>query len=202
MVMLQEIEKLSNKLHELQTNFWIHNDLFTYQWWIIVIANAVFFALLLFLMDRRRIFQIALAYMICYFIVCVSDDIGVYYGRWSYPHQLVPFTSELDTVDFAVAPVTITLVYQMFNSWRSYLIVESIAAVIFNFMGIPLFIYLGIIKFNNWNYFYSFLVFIVLGILVKIIMDFITRKDHYLKQLDPNDRKFAFSFFQPKRKAR
>jgi Ca2+/H+ antiporter len=132
----------------------------------------------------------------------VIDDIGEYYGWWSYPHKLIPFISQFDAVEFAVVPVTITLIYQIFNAWRKYLISGMIISFIYAFIGLPLFVYLGITKLNNWNYFKSFLVLIVTCILVKIITDFIARMNHQLNQPEHEGRKFSFSFFQSKKKAR
>jgi hypothetical protein len=202
MDMHQEIEKLSNKLHQLEADHWIHNDVFSFQWWIILSVNAIFFAFLVFFIDRKRIVQIALAYMICYFLVNLTDDIGEFYGRWSYQHQFIAFTSEFDAVDFAVVPVSITLLYQIFNEWRKYLIAGIIISYIYTFIGLPLFIYLGITKINNWNYFNSFLVLIVTCIFVKIITDFITRLSHQLKQPEHEGIKLNFRYFRSKKKAR
>jgi MFS family permease len=200
--MHQEIENLYNKVHQLEMNDWIHNDLFSFQWWIILIANAIFFVIFLFFIDRKRIFQMALAYMICFLVVCVSDDIGEYFGLWSYPHRFIPFITEFDVVEFAVVPVTITLMYQMFKSWKKYLTAGIIISFIFAFITLPLFVYLNITQLNNWKYFNSFLVLIVIFILVKCITDFITRRYHQLKQHEHDDRKFTSSFFQSKKKAR
>jgi hypothetical protein len=202
MNMVQEIDKLNNKLHPLEMDHWLHQDLFSFQWWIILSVNVIFFVIFLFFIDRKRTFHIAFAYMVCYFIVCVSDDLGEYFGRWSYPHQLIPFTSQFDAVEFAVVPVTITLIYQTFNSWRMYLLSGMIVSFIYAFVGLPIFVFLNITKLNNWNYFYSFLVLLVTFILVKFIPDSIARMNHPLKQTEHDDRKFAFPLFKSKKKAR
>jgi hypothetical protein len=67
--------------------------------------------------------------------------------------------------------------------------------LIIRFSCTILFVYLGITKLNNWNYFNSFLVLIVLCILAKIITDFIAGRYHQLKQYDHDTSKFTFSFY-------
>jgi uncharacterized membrane protein YoaT (DUF817 family) len=200
--MLQEIDKLNSQLHHLETDNWLHHDLFTYQWWIILVLNAIFICLLLIFIDRKRIFQIVLAYMVCFIIVCASDDLGQYYGLWSYPHQLVPFLSEFDAVEFAVIPVTFSLLYQMFHTWKKNLIVGLLISAAYAFIGLPIFVYLGITKLSNWNYFYSFLVLTATFTLLKVIVDSIADKYRQLKQQVDNKPKNAFNPFQSKKKAR
>ncbi|QGQ96462.1 hypothetical protein EHS13_17010 [Paenibacillus psychroresistens] len=200
--MFQKIENLNNQMHQLETNNWLHHDLFTYQWWIIVLVNTIFLCLLFIFIDRKRIFQIALAFMVCYYIVCVSDDLGQYYGLWSYPHQFVPFISELDAVEFAVIPATFTILYQTFDSWQKYLIGGILISIACAFIGLPIFVYLGITKLSNWNYFYSLLVLTATFILLKIIVDSISSAYRKLKQQDYSNPKPTFNPFLSKKKAR
>jgi hypothetical protein len=151
--MFQEIEKLYNQAHQLETDRFIHNDLFSFQWWIIFIVNAISIVILLFLIDRKRIIQIALSFMICFIISGIFDETGEYFGLWSYKHEFIQFSHRFNAADFAVVPVAFSLIYQIFRTWGRYLIADIVISFIFSFVGLPLFVYLDITKLNNLTYF-------------------------------------------------
>lgn len=166
--MQEKINKLTDKLNQLEMDWWINHDLFSFQWWIILIVNVVFFILFL-----TRIFEISITFIIAFVLVGIIDDIGEYFGLWDYPHQFIQFTARFNAVDFALVPSIIALIFQMFSKWRYFLIADFSFSSINSFIGVPIFVYLGLYKLHNWNYLYSFLTLFVAVILVKIIVDFI-----------------------------
>lgn len=172
----KEIESMTSTLHKMEMNYWIHHDLFSFHWWAILIMNAIFLILFILLIDRQRILLITLAFMISYVINTIFDDIGEYFQLWSHPHQLVQFLSPVATVEFIIVPSIMALMYQMFSRWKFFLIVDFIVSLIISFIVQPIFVYLNIYKLHNWTYFYSLLVLFVIGVVVKIIMDFIKIK--------------------------
>ncbi|WP_307437260.1 CBO0543 family protein [Bacillus sp. V2I10] len=167
---------MTSTLHQLEMDYWINHDLFSFQWWAILIMNAIFLILFILLIDRQRILLITLAFMISYVINNIFDDIGEYFQLWSHPHQLVQFLSPVATVEFIIVPSIMALMYQMFSRWKFFLIVDFIVSLIISFIVQPIFVYLNIYKLHNWTYFYSLLVLFVIGVVVKIIVDFIKMK--------------------------
>lgn len=174
--MMKEIEKAASTLHQIEMDYWIHHTLFSFQWWVILILNVIFLLLFLLFIDRQRILLIALAFMISYVIVSISDDVGEYFQLWSYPHQLLQFLAPLTSVEFIIVPSIMALMYQMFSKWKFFLIADFIVSIIISFIVQPIFVYLDIYKLHNWTYFYSLLVLFVIGAVVKIIIDFIKMK--------------------------
>ncbi|WP_342042018.1 CBO0543 family protein [Bacillus sp. OTU2372] len=174
--MYSHIEKMGSRYHSLEAHIWIHQDVFSIQWWTIVLLNALFFILLIILIDRSRILLISLAFVVNFIIVGLADEIGTFYDRWSYPHQLLIFTHRLNAVDFAIVPVLMALCYQFFSKWKVYLLAEVIISAVMCFIGIPVFVYFNMYKLENWNYLYSFIVTILMFILSKMILDFLRNK--------------------------
>jgi hypothetical protein len=172
----KKIESMTTTLHQMEMDYWINHDLFSFHWWAILIMNAIFLTLFLIFIDRRRIILITLAFMISYVINTICDDIGEYFQLWSHPHQLIQFLSSKDTVEFIVVPSIIALIYQMFSKWKSFLIADFIVASIISFIVQPIFVYMGFYKLHNWTYFYSMVVLFVMAIVVKSILDFIEKK--------------------------
>jgi hypothetical protein len=130
-------------------------------------SSAVAFVLFILFLDRNRFLLISLTFAVSFIIVGTIDEIGNFYKFWSYPHQFLIFTHRFNAVDFAVIPVIITMVYQKFGTWKSFLISCFITAAIIGFIGVPIFNKLEMYELNRWNYFYSFLVSAVMIILVK-----------------------------------
>ncbi|MFD0693926.1 CBO0543 family protein [Paenibacillus sp. GCM10027628] len=196
--MPNEIDELNRKANQMEMDWWLHHDLFSFQWWIIVIVNVLFFALLLFYIDRKRTLKITLALLFSFIIVGTFDQIGIFFQWWSYPHQFIAFTEQYNAADFFVVPCIFALIYQWFAAWRSFLVANLAASVVIAFIGEPIFVALGIYKLNNWSYLKSFLVLFVIAILVKAIVDWIGEN-----KLQVNaDRELTIDFNKSKQKIR
>ncbi|MBP1962964.1 CBO0543 family protein [Paenibacillus aceris] len=169
--MPNEIEELNIKENRMELDWWLHHDIFSFQWWIIVITNVLFVVLLLIYMDRKRTLSTALAFMTSFMIVGTTDQLGKFFDLWRYPHQLVPFTENLNTVDFFVVPCIYAYIYQKFSAWKSFLIAGLVASLVISFVGEPLFVYLDMYDLVRWSYWKSFLLLVPIAVLVKGFVD-------------------------------
>lgn len=178
--MFEQIQKIKEQANKMETEYWLNQDLFSWQWWFIVIINFLFIALLILFIDKQRIQLITIAFLTSVILIGIINELGVFYGWWSYPHQFITALKTMNAVDFLTVPVIITLFYQKFGKWKIYLIITTIIFLIISFVGIPIFVYFDFYRLHNWNYFYSFLSLIVVAILVKLITDFIKIKSKLL----------------------
>jgi hypothetical protein len=171
-----QTDKMGSQYHSMLMDLWFHHDLFSIQWWFIIILNVLSLILLFILIDRYRILLISFAFMIAYSIVGIADEAGSFFDYWSYPHQLVVFTHRFNAVDFAAIPAILALVYQFFSKWNYYWIASILVSAVISFIGIPIFVAFGLYKMENWNYFYSFLVMILFFVITKAVSDFVGQK--------------------------
>lgn len=171
-----QTEKMGTKYHELLTELWLRHDLFSMKWWFIVVLNVVFLILLFMLIDRYRLLLISFAFTVTFVLVGLSDEIGSFFDFWSYPHQFIVFTHRMNAVDFAAVPVIMTLIFQYFSKWKSYLFASIIMSAVISFIAIPLFVLFGLYRIEHWHYFYSFLFMIVLFIVSKGIINFVNNR--------------------------
>ncbi|MCY9660153.1 hypothetical protein P5G65_03715 [Paenibacillus chondroitinus] len=169
--MPNEIEELNVKESQMEFDYWLHQDVFSFQWWVIVIVNLVVFVLLLIAMDRKRTLSTVLAFMTAFIIVGAVDQIGKFFDLWRYPHQLIPFTENLNAVDFFVVPCIFAYLYQRFSSWKSFLIAGIVASLVISFIGEPIFVSLGMYQLMRWSYWQSFIVLVPIAILIKGFVD-------------------------------
>jgi len=174
--MYSKIDKMGSKYHSLQTDIWLHHDLFSFGWISIVIINIVFLILFILLIDRYRTLLISFAFTVSFVIVGIGNEIGSYFDFWSYPHQFLVFTHRFNAVDFSVMPVMMALIYQYFSKWKPYFVATVIMSAIICFIGVPIFVILRLYKLENWNYFYSFLVTLLMFVIMKMIVDFVNNR--------------------------
>ncbi|MEH7305191.1 CBO0543 family protein [Neobacillus drentensis] len=171
--MYTQIDKMGSRFNSLQREIWLHQDLFSPGWWSIVIINVLFLILFILLIDRYRMLLISFVFMVNFVIVGLANEFGSNFDFWSYPHQFVVFTHRFNAVDFAVVPVIMSLIYQFFSRWKAYFFATIVMSAIMSFIGVPIFVYFGMYKLENWNYVYSFLVTVLMLIISKLIIDFI-----------------------------
>lgn len=169
--MPNEIEELNIKESRMELDYWLQHDVFSLKWWIIVILNVLFVALLLINMNRKRTLSTALAFLTGFIIVGVVDQVGKFFDLWRYPHQLMPFTENLNAVDFFVVPSILAYMYQKFSTWKSFLIADLVASLVVSFVGEPIFVSLGMYELVKWSYWESLIVLFPLAILVKAFVD-------------------------------
>ncbi|RIW35632.1 hypothetical protein D3H55_07035 [Bacillus salacetis] len=174
--MFEKVEKSKNIASELEMNYWLNDNLFSLNWWVVFILNFLFLILFIILIDRQRILLVSLVFTSSFILVSSVDEIGNYFGLWSYRTQFLAFFEAVNAVDFLTVPVIITLIYQFFTSWKSFIISSLIGSALIGFIFVPIFVYFEFYKLNHWNYFYSFLTLFIIGLIVKVFSDFIHSK--------------------------
>jgi hypothetical protein len=171
--LFEKIQQLNHEANQLETKYWLSEDLFSLHWWIIVIVNVLFLILLLKLIDRKRTLQIIMAFLISFVLVGFINELGYYCHWWSYPHQFITAFKVMNAVDFFTIPVIHTLLYQKFAPWNFYLIANALIMAIVAFVGVPIFVHFNFYVLYEWNFLMSYLALLVVGILVKVIADFV-----------------------------
>jgi hypothetical protein len=117
--------------------------------------------------DKKRKIEILLYGSLISIYSILLDEIGSYFSLWIYKYQLVPISPRLNPIDLTVMPITYMVVYQLFKKWKSFLIAQLILAFGAAFITEPVFIWLGIYKPLNWELYYSFIIYFVLGVFNK-----------------------------------
>lgn len=171
--MFDRIESLFRQSSKLKIDYWLAHDLFGLSWWFILIVNLISLIFLFIFIDRKRVQLIMIAFLVSFTVISYLNELGHFFGFWSYPHQLLAFFQSFNAVDFAVIPVIITLIYQYFDKWSSYMISTLVISAILGFIAVPIFVHFDLYKLHNWNSLYSFLALVGSGCLVKILVDFI-----------------------------
>jgi hypothetical protein len=163
----EKIQKIESKLTEMKNEYWLHHDLFTFQWWLLLFIFIFPWFVWWKYVDKNRLKEILLFGAILMILVGLLDDIGVSTHLWSYPYNLLQVMPRLIAVDNGILIVAHMTIYQFFKKWKSFIIANLIMAIIFTFIFEPLTVWLGIYKLENWKYIYSLPIYVAKAALVK-----------------------------------
>jgi hypothetical protein len=146
---------------------WRAEDFLTGKWWLMLAVLVIPWIVWWFIVDKRRTYQLLTFGLFVSMIMSVVDIIGVETGLYFYPYKLIPFAPRLLEFTLGLLPVSYMLLYQYFPKWRPFTIALTVASAASAFIAEPIAAALGMYEMIRWNYLYSFIVYMAVGISVK-----------------------------------
>lgn len=172
----EEILELQNKVVEMQIQNWLHHDLFTLQWWLLLIILVVPWLIWWKFVDRKRLIEILLFGLLMATVVTILDEIGAQLNLWEYPFDIEPLFPRLIPINLAALPVIFMFVYQYFPEWKSFLIANLVVAAVLSFIAENILEWLGMYELFQWENYYSFPIYIIMAVSLKWLMKIILAK--------------------------
>lgn len=163
----EQIYELRLQLTSMVIENWRAEDFLTGYWWLMLAVLVIPWIVWWFIVDKRRTYQLLTFGLFVSIIMSVIDIIGVETGLYFYPYKLIPFAPRLLEYTLGLLPVSYMLLYQYFPKWRPFTIALTIASAATAFIGIPIANALGMIEPVRWNYLYSFIIIMTVGISIK-----------------------------------
>lgn len=159
-----ELQKL---LTNLRINEWQREDLFHFRWFFLI--GVFIFSTLVWckLVDKSRLPEITLHAGLTTIITLVLDEIGEELTLWEYPSDIIAIFPPLSAVDLASLPIIYSLIYQYYNTWKSFLWATLIMATVFCFILEPLLVWGDFYQLLKWKYYYGFPVYIIMAIFIR-----------------------------------
>ncbi|SLL33483.1 Uncharacterised protein [Mycobacteroides abscessus subsp. abscessus] len=150
---------------EAQEYWSMYSGLDTWQFWMIVLMLVVPLIILYFVIDRKRLFIIGFFGFAVHMLFFYADAIGIRFGLWSYPYQILPFLPSF-SLDGSIIPIAIMLVFQWtLKHDKKFYLYATLLALVFGFGFKPLLTAIGLFQSYKWvNYFYIFLIYLLLYI--------------------------------------
>ena len=150
--------------------YWLNENVFTTQWWFILFTVIIGIAIFCKLVDKKRLMEITTYGLMVILVGIIFDLAGVSFILWGYPIKLLPVLPSLFTVHLSSLPILMMLHYQYFSDWKRFTWTLIILSAIFSFIFEPFYVWAGIYEEHNWKYFYSFPVYIAIGLSLKWLM--------------------------------
>ncbi|WP_145947246.1 CBO0543 family protein [Paenibacillus sp. Y412MC10] len=182
----EAIKDAERKLREMRKLYYYGHDLFSIQWWLLLVLLIVPWIVWWKMVDKSRLKDILLYGFALTIIIVLLDDIGRGLGLWSYPHQVFRLIPRLSSIDYSVLPVIHMLIYQYFRSWKSFFVANVILALGAAFIAEPLFVWIDIYDMDHWKSIYSFPLYIAKACFVKWSLEFMLSKANRSQQKPAN----------------
>jgi hypothetical protein len=171
-----EIREAHYKLTEMRTDYWLHHDLFSFPWWLLVSILILPWVIWWKYVDRRRLKDIILFGSLLMILVGLLDDIGVQLHLWSYPYQLINIMPSILPIDYGIIIVAHMFLFQYFRKWKTFLLANLMMATVFTFICEPITVWLEIYKLENWKYIYSLPIYILKAGFIRWLVEKISSK--------------------------
>mgnify|MGYP001034833832 CR=1 FL=1 len=166
-----EVQDIRSELKEAGYQYWLHHDLFTWQWWVLLIASILPWIIWGYLIKKEHRLHIFAFAMSMGIISSILDVIGVDTLLWGYPIKLFFMVPPLFPADLTVIPVAFSLAYYYGKTWRRYFLYIVITSFLFSYVIEPLFIWAGMYEIHNFSHWLSFVGFIFISLLTRWFLE-------------------------------
>lgn len=179
----KKIDKLSNQLTDLRIELWTKYTLFTWQWWMLLIACIIMLVLFLKMIKKEHRLP-SIAYLgIIYIINKNLDDVATAMNWYDYRMQLEPIIPTMLPANLFIIPIALTLIYDKYKKWKAFLIALVVVSAFISYIALPLMKFVNIYLEKAWNAHWSFISLVAMALLTKAVIDNVTLKydssNHY-----------------------
>ncbi len=174
----QDIIEVTRLYREAKTEYWLNENLFSFNWWILFVTTSILIIVWLIILDKKKIFEIIAYGLMVATVATMADTIGDFFTLWRYPTMFIPIPPMVEIHSLQM-PIIYMIIYQYFNTWKSFLLAAAINAFAFAFILEPLLVWLGMYEPNHWKYIYSLVPYFAIAVVLKWIIN-------KFKQMDQN----------------
>lgn len=167
----EQIAYVLKQLTYARIDKWLDTEFNTSGWWIEIMLAVVSLVIMWKLVDKKRLLELTLYGFIIMTISVWLDQVGYELGLWYYPVDIIPVFPPSTSIDYVMLPVIYTLVYQYCNSWKDFVIGIMLTSGVFSFVLEPLLVKSGFYVLVKWKFYYSFPIYILIGIVMKGIIE-------------------------------
>lgn len=176
---LEKVNKLEEEAYQLDWEGWFANELFTWNWWVLIAIFILPWVIWGKLANRSKMLECVLFGSLIMILTTLLDLIGMNLKFWRYPTQLLPIVPRAFAFDMAIVPVAFMLLHQYFTSWRSFSIGLLLMSTLYAFVGEPLSVKMELVQYLKWKYIYSFIYYILVGLFVRWFVLKLKRVSHF-----------------------
>jgi hypothetical protein len=166
----EQLTNLRLQEQELMLKYWLQSNLFTFQWWLIVLVPLLLWIVWWRQVDRRRFREITYYGLTITLIVFFLDTLGTNFSLWQYPVTFIPLVPTLLGADLAVLPVLYMHAYQHSPTLRIFWMRLIALGAFASFIAGPLAEWLSIYEMRYWSHLLSFPSYIAVGLLARWVI--------------------------------
>lgn len=167
----EQVLEAQNISIDYQIQHWLRYELFTPQFWLLIAMMIVPWFIWWRLADKSRLLEIVVYGLLIHSAVTVLDEVGCQLNLWEYLYDVEPFFPRLIPMNFTCLPIVYMLIYQYYPQWKQFVLANTVLAAAMAFIGEPLFVSIGIYVMLLWKHWYSFPIYILIAILLKLVVE-------------------------------
>lgn len=161
----EQVAEMRRLVTQARTEHWLGEDCGSWRWWVLLVLLIAPWFVWYKLADNKKLPELVMFGLIVMVFSITLDELGFMLGLWNYPVDVVPMFSRLISVDYTVVPIVFMLTYQYFPTWKRFFWALVAVSAVFSFIVEPIIVYLGFYVILKWLYWYSFIIYIVMGLL-------------------------------------
>ena len=154
--------------------YWLQNNLFTWQWWLLIALLILPVFLWWKVVDKKRLLSIVTMGLMVTVTSNWMDQVGSELGWWYYPYHVVPFSSQFIPVNYSLMPIGYMLLYQNYPRWPAFIAISAITAAVLTWLFEPLFSWFGMYHLVFWKFSFSFPFYVLIAFSHKWLADKLT----------------------------
>ncbi|EIW16392.1 MULTISPECIES: hypothetical protein [Pelosinus] len=159
-----EIQKMLTSVH---IEKWLQEDVFQFKWWLLLGLFTLTIALWWRMLNKARIPEILLYTVLTTIVMMSIDECGEELILWVYPIYLLPVFPVITAINLLFVSLVLSLTYQYFPTWKSFSSAAIIISGLLSFIFEPALAWADFYRLLNWNYGYSFLLYIAVALFIR-----------------------------------
>lgn len=174
----EQILNIAKEHWQLQYQHWLYDDFRKWTWWLQLVVGIIPLLIWWKIVDRKRLLEIIVYGLLVNVTSIILDTLGYATVIWDYPDRFLPALPSIIPIDVVVVPVTFMIVYQYCNTWKSFVTVITGIALLYAFVAEPLMVALNLYTLIHWKYIYSFPIYIVMAVVLRMLTKYFVSKNH------------------------
>lgn len=167
-----ELIEMEKDFYNSLLNFWRDHNLYTWEWWILVILSVLSPLVWWKFINKQRITEIT-AYGLFYGIAATMlDSIGSNALAWVYPVRLTPYLyPQFYPYDLGIVIIPFMLIYQRWGgSFKSFFLVSALQSAFIAFIAERFMTLIHVYHEITWKHIYSFPIYWLLALICWFII--------------------------------
>lgn len=163
----QEVEW---KLTTTRFDEWLKTDVFRFRWWLMLALFIGTTYIWWRKVDKSMLNEIILYAGLITIIIITLDELGEELILWNYTTDIFPLFPPISAINLSCMPIAYAMVYQLFITWKGFIIATLFMSTVFCFIFEPLFVWVGVYQMIRWKSYYGFPIYFFMAITVKWIV--------------------------------
>lgn len=161
---------IQKQLTEMHIKEWLQSDVFRTRWWILIAAIIVIWIIWWIKLDKSRFMEIGLFVVLSIILFMGVHEYGEELTLWDYPTDIIPVFPPLSSINLVCLPLIYSLVYQHFSQKKGFLLADLVTSAAICFIFEPLLAWAKFYQLLHWNYFFNFLIYIMITLFVRTVV--------------------------------